>query len=70
MRKFFASALPTIVILAGTGLMLSACNTAAGFGQDMKNAGQAITNSAQKTQNGSSTSSQQPATSPKPAASQ
>jgi predicted small secreted protein len=32
--------------------MLSACNTTAGFGQDMSAAGQALSNSANKTKQG------------------
>jgi entericidin B len=51
MRKGFASALLAIFVLAGAAMTLSACNTAAGFGEDMSAAGGALTNSAQKTKN-------------------
>jgi entericidin B len=52
MRQGFASGLLALFILAGAAMMLSACNTVAGAGQDLRDAGQAITNSAQKTQQG------------------
>lgn len=51
MRKGLASALLAILVLAGAAATLSACNTAAGFGEDMSAAGGALTNSAQKTKN-------------------
>lgn len=38
------------VVLAGTAIGLSACNTVAGAGQDVKNTGQATTNAAQDVQ--------------------
>jgi predicted small secreted protein len=51
MRKGFASAFLAIFLLAGAAMALSACNTAAGFGEDMSAAGHAVTNSADKTKN-------------------
>jgi predicted small secreted protein len=51
-RKGVASALLTLTLLAGAATMLSACNTTAGFGQDMSAAGQALSNSANKTKQG------------------
>ncbi len=52
MRKAFASALLAILLLSGTAMLLSACNTVAGFGQDVSAAGQAVGNSAEKVKNG------------------
>jgi entericidin B len=48
-RRGIATVLLALSVLAGTAAVLSACNTTAGFGQDMSAAGTAITNSAQKT---------------------
>jgi entericidin B len=48
MRKGFSSALLAIFIMAGAASMLSACNTARGFGEDMSAAGNALSNSAEK----------------------
>lgn len=48
MRKGFLSALLAMFVLAGTASMLSACNTARGFGEDMSAAGAALSNSAEK----------------------
>jgi len=50
MRKGFASALLAIFVLAGAA-MLGACNTTRGFGEDMSAAGNALSNSAEKTKN-------------------
>lgn len=38
------------LLLAGAAISLSACNTVAGAGQDVKNTGQATTNAAQDVQ--------------------
>lgn len=38
----------TVITLTVTALLLSACNTFNGMGQDMKSAGQGISNSAEK----------------------
>jgi predicted small secreted protein len=51
-RQSFASALVAIFVLAGAAAVLSACNTARGFGQDMSDAGQAVSNTAQRIGNG------------------
>jgi entericidin B len=51
MRKGVASALLAIFVLAGAATVLSACNTTRGFGEDMSAAGQALSNSAEKTKN-------------------
>lgn len=48
MRKVFASGLLAIFVLAGAAMTLSACHTTAGFGEDMSQAGHALTNSAEK----------------------
>ncbi|HZB93908.1 MAG TPA: entericidin A/B family lipoprotein [Stellaceae bacterium] len=53
MRKAFASGLLALVVLAGAAMTLGACNTTAGFGQDVQAAGHAITNSADKVKSGS-----------------
>jgi predicted small secreted protein len=49
MRNGFASALLAIFVLAGAATMLGACNTTRGFGEDMSAAGNALSNSAEKT---------------------
>lgn len=51
MRKAFASALLAIFVLAGAAMALGACNTTAGFGEDISAAGHAVTNSADKVKN-------------------
>jgi predicted small secreted protein len=48
MRKGFAKAMVAMLILAGAGAALSACNTTEGAGKDMSAAGHAISNSAEK----------------------
>jgi predicted small secreted protein len=40
------------LMLTGALTMLSACNTTAGLGQDVSNAGHAVTNSAEKVKQG------------------
>ncbi len=50
MRNAFASGLLAFALLAGASMLLSACNTAAGFGEDMQEAGHALTNKAEKVQ--------------------
>jgi len=51
-RRAIASALVTLTVLAGAAAVLSACNTARGFGQDVSDAGQAVSNSAERLKNG------------------
>lgn len=51
-RKSAAAILLTLIMLAGAATTLSACNMAAGFGQDMSAAGNALSNSAEKARNG------------------
>ena len=51
-KKTAASALLTLVVLAGAGAALSACNTVAGLGQDLQDAGQALTGSADRLKTG------------------
>lgn len=51
-RKGVASALLTLTVLAGAATLLSACNTTAGFGEDMSAAGRALSNSANTTKQG------------------
>jgi predicted small secreted protein len=43
MRKTLAMAFLTFVVLTGTAALLSACNTYAGFGEDMSSTGKSIT---------------------------
>lgn len=50
MRNAFASGLLAVALLAGAATALSACNTTAGFGEDMQEAGHALTNKAQQEQ--------------------
>jgi predicted small secreted protein len=50
MRKAFASGLLAIFVLAGAAMLLAACNTAAGFGEDLQEAGHALTSKAQQSQ--------------------
>ncbi len=50
MRNAFASALLAFTLLAGASLLLSACNTTAGFGEDLQQAGHALTNKAEQVQ--------------------
>jgi predicted small secreted protein len=52
LRMPAAGALMTLIALAGAAGSLGACNTAAGFGQDMSQAGHAVTNSADRLKNG------------------
>lgn len=51
MRKSLASALLAMFVVAGAAMTLSACNTTRGFGEDMSAAGNALSNSAEKTKN-------------------
>jgi predicted small secreted protein len=44
--------LAAIFLLAALAVPLSACNTAAGAGQDLSAAGHAVTNGAEKIKNG------------------
>ncbi len=41
-----------VALLAATAISLSACNTAAGAGQDVSAVGHAVTNSAEKIKSG------------------
>ena len=50
-RKRVATALLAAFVLTGAASVLSACNTFAGMGEDLRSAGGAITNSAEKTKN-------------------
>lgn len=47
MSRVFAIVL-TVLTLAGSASLLSACNTVAGAGQDVSATGHAVTNSAEK----------------------
>lgn len=51
-RKSATGALVALFVLAGAAAALSACNTTAGFGEDMQAAGHAVTNSADRVKNG------------------
>jgi predicted small secreted protein len=48
MSKTLAKIFLIAVLLSGTGTVLSACNTTAGAGEDLQDAGHAITNSAEE----------------------
>ncbi len=48
MRSSLAKLFLALFLLTSAGAMLSACNTTAGAGQDLSNAGHAITNSAEE----------------------
>jgi predicted small secreted protein len=48
MRKEFASGLLALFIVAAASSLLSACNTTEGFGEDMSQAGHALSNSAER----------------------
>jgi entericidin B len=48
MRTSLAKLFLALFLLSSAGAVLSACNTTAGAGQDLQNAGQAITNSAEQ----------------------
>jgi len=47
MTRTLAKIFLALFLMTGTGALLSACNTTAGAGQDLSNAGHAITNSAE-----------------------
>jgi entericidin B len=51
-RIGLAGPILSVMVLAGTATMLSACNTTAGVGQDVSAAGHAVTNSAEKVKQG------------------
>ena len=48
MRVSLAKLFLALFLLSGASAVLSACNTTAGAGEDLSNAGHAITNSAEK----------------------
>lgn len=48
MRKSLAAAILSLLVIAGAGSLLTACNTTAGAGEDMSAAGHALTDSADK----------------------
>ncbi len=48
MRNKLVVAVLSILLLSGVAPLLSACNTTAGFGEDMSSAGHAVTNSAER----------------------
>ena len=50
-QRLVGSAL-AVFMLTGALTILSACNTTAGLGQDVSNAGHAVTNSAEKVKQG------------------
>jgi predicted small secreted protein len=52
MRRSIAIVSLNVVLLSGATLLLSACNTTAGVGQDVSAAGHAVTNSAEKVKSG------------------
>jgi predicted small secreted protein len=47
-----ASIVVSLCVLIGTGMMLCACNTTAGAGQDVSAVGTAVTGSAEKVKTG------------------
>jgi predicted small secreted protein len=52
MRRSIASILFGLVLLIGAAVLLNACNTTAGAGQDVSAVGNAVTNSAEKVKSG------------------
>jgi entericidin B len=52
MAKGLAIVLLNLVLLSGATILLSACNTTAGVGQDVSAAGHAVTHSAEKVKSG------------------
>jgi predicted small secreted protein len=52
MRRGLVIILLNLVMLSGATVLLSACNTTAGVGQDVSAAGHAVTNSAEKVKSG------------------
>ena len=52
MSKTLAVIFLNLLLLSGTGVLLGACNTTAGAGQDVSTAGHAVTNSAEKVRSG------------------
>jgi predicted small secreted protein len=52
MRRSFAIIFLNLVLLSGATVLLNACNTTAGAGQDVSAAGHAVTNSAEKVKSG------------------
>jgi len=52
MRKNLAMIVLNLVLLSGATVLLNACNTTAGAGQDVSAAGHAVTNSAEKVKSG------------------
>jgi len=48
MRQRIATLLIALSLMSATAALLSACNTTAGAGEDLSNAGHAITNSAER----------------------
>jgi entericidin B len=52
MRRGFAIIFLNLVLLSGATVLLNACNTTAGAGQDVSAAGHAVTNSAEKVKSG------------------
>jgi predicted small secreted protein len=52
MRRSLAIILLNLVLLSGATVLLNACNTTAGAGQDVSAVGHAVTNSADKVKSG------------------
>ncbi len=52
MRKVTIVAILNLLLLAGATVLLSACNTTAGVGQDVSATGHAVTNTADKVKSG------------------
>jgi predicted small secreted protein len=52
MRKGLAILFLNLMLLSAASVLLGACNTTAGMGQDMSAAGHAVTNSADKAKSG------------------
>lgn len=52
LRMGIAGSMLVTFLLAGTAILLTACNTTAGVGQDVSAAGHAVTNSAEKVKQG------------------
>ena len=52
MRRSLTIVLLNLVVLLGAAVLLNACNTTAGAGQDVSAVGHAVTNSAEKVKSG------------------
>jgi predicted small secreted protein len=52
MRRGLAILFLNVILLSGATVLLNACNTTAGIGEDVSAAGHAVTNGAEKVKSG------------------